>query len=827
MDETQVVDTADGVATDTTQLMDTQLENPAAPKPWGSNFVSPKKQVVAHSPIQDDEATPAPDDYDDDATQAPEDDDDGLGDFAGATMQHPHDDDAVESDDDATQAPPESPEPVANETPEATLEVAPEEPPTEVVPEQPAPEMVPDVSPAPPPEPQVPEPQVPEPAPAEADAPELDDADDLEVVDAMVDAVSEPSESHIDGVVGQHTVERIDTATEVDAFETEKTQRQHTPFDDAEETQPFLTAQERIEKTPEKPKVGFALETGASPDIAPAGGAWRAAGTMVYDTQMINDTQVSSEPVETPVEAPVEAPAEAPVEAPVEAPAAAPVEVPVEAPAETPVAAPVEVPEEVAEDAAAPMETDADETPAPHPAPAYSAEELRSMKFGRDAVPSRAEHSMLEGAVTTDGDATEVALSAEEKEDTQTETAEKDDESAGDDFPASAPSHPTVAMPVVRDLIPPTPITLDEPEGSDDDLEDCGGEWMRGLPPPPPTQPPVDAEADDAPTELSEPTQTRGTVATQETTTTAATIQDGGTRGTARASIATAETVVTRPRRAAANATASTAAAETAAKPKKAVAEQVKPTTAEQTKANAKAPAKQAPEKSKPIQRRGRAAVMPDETQEAAKPKKAAVEQVAPTSAAKAKTPAKAPATRAPEKTRPTSKRGRAAVGTEETQDDTPGRMTKTQKAAVETVAPTSAAKAKAPAKRAPAKPKPTSKRGRAAVSPDDKQDDTHDTKKSKTRRGGEPFGSVKKKEFCVLVSTAFDPETAEKLTRKVLKLGGVCTVSSSEFTHFLTAPPLGRSKNVLSALASGSPVVLPSWLDASVRISHLPHSAD
>ena len=162
------------------------------------------------------------------------------------------------------------------------------------------------------------------------------------------------------------------------------------------------------------------------------------------------------------------------------------------------------------------------------------------MKFGRDAVPSGAEHSMLEGAVATDGDATEVALSAEEKEDTQTETAEKDDESAGDDFPASAPSHPTVAMPVVRDLIPPTPITLDEPEGSDDDLEDCGGEWMRGLPPPPPTQPPVDAEADDAPTELSEPTQTRGTVATQETTTTAATIQDGGTRRTARASTATA-----------------------------------------------------------------------------------------------------------------------------------------------------------------------------------------------------------------------------------------------------------------------------------------------
>jgi hypothetical protein len=449
------------------------------------------------------------------------------------------------------------------------------------------------------------------------------------------------------------------------------------------------------------------------------------------------------------------------------------------------------------------------------------------MKFGRDAVPSGTDHSMLEGALATDEDATEVALSAEEKEDTQTETAEKDDESAGDDFPASAPSHPTVAMPVVRDLIPPTPITLDEPEGSDDDLEDCGGEWMRGLPPPPPTQPPVDAEADDAPTELSEPMQTRGTVATQETTTTAAIIQDGGTRRTARASTATAETVVTRPRRAAANATASTAAAETAAKPKKAAAEQVKPTTAEQTKANAKAPAKQAPEKSKPIQRRGRSAVMPDETQEATKPKKAAVEQVAPTSAAKAKTPAKAPATRAPEKTRPTSKRGRAAVGTEETQDDTPGRMTKTQKAAVETVAPTSAAKAKAPAKRAPAKPKPTSKRGRAAVSPDDKQDDTHDTKKSKTRRGGEPFGSVKKKEFCVLVSTAFDPETAEKLTRKVLKLGGVCTVSSSEFTHFLTAPPLGRSKNVLSALASGSPVVLPSWLDASVRISHLPHSAD
>ena len=49
-------------------------------------------------------------------------------------------------------------------------------------------------------------------------------------------------------------------------------------------------------------------------------------------------------------------------------------------------------------------------------------------------------------------------------------------------------------------------------------------------------------------------------------------------------------------------------------------------------------------------------------------------------------------------------------------------------------------------------------------------------------------------------------------------KLGGIVTTSAREFTHFLTAPPLGRSKHVLCALAAGAPVVLPSWLDASAR---------
>jgi hypothetical protein len=88
-------------------------------------------------------------------------------------------------------------------------------------------------------------------------------------------------------------------------------------------------------------------------------------------------------------------------------------------------------------------------------------------------------------------------------------------------------------------------------------------------------------------------------------------------------------------------------------------------------------------------------------------------------------------------------------------------------------------------------------------------------TRATKTRRGGAASGARKLK---VLLSTAFDPATTRAFSAKVKKLGGIVTTSAREFTHFLTAPPLGRSKHVLCALAAGAPVVLPSWLDASAR---------
>ena len=275
----------------------------------------------------------------------------------------------------------------------------------------------------------------------------------------------------------------------------------------------------------------------------------------------------------------------------------------------------------------------------------------------------------------------------------------------------SQPVDPDVAMPVVQEIKLPTPLKLDETEDqSDDDLEECGGEWSKALPPPPPTQP-VESEELEVPTEPTEPN------ATEETGTTAATVP--GTRKSNRASTTSVETVVTCPRRAAATATVETAVT----RPRRAAA------TATVTKAAAAEVAK--------------LKTAADKAKEKAKSK----------APAKAKSPAKAPV--------------------------------------------------KAPAK-TPAK-QPIQKRGRAAASPDDA-----DTRKTKTRRGGETG------RFKLLLSTAFDAETTKKLTAKIKKLGGVTTTSSKEFTHFLTAPPLGRSKNVLCALASGAPVVLPSWLDAS-----------
>jgi hypothetical protein len=60
-----------------------------------------------------------------------------------------------------------------------------------------------------------------------------------------------------------------------------------------------------------------------------------------------------------------------------------------------------------------------------------------------------------------------------------------------------------------------------------------------------------------------------------------------------------------------------------------------------------------------------------------------------------------------------------------------------------------------------------------------------------------------------VLISVGFDEQQHEKFTSQIEKLNGAVTTSAADFTHFLTAPPLGRSKNVLCALAAGRPVVV------------------
>ena len=69
-----------------------------------------------------------------------------------------------------------------------------------------------------------------------------------------------------------------------------------------------------------------------------------------------------------------------------------------------------------------------------------------------------------------------------------------------------------------------------------------------------------------------------------------------------------------------------------------------------------------------------------------------------------------------------------------------------------------------------------------------------------------------------VLVSSALAAKDVEATTTAIKKLGGEVTTSTRDFTHFLTAKPLGRSKNVLCALMMGRPIVTETWVTASTR---------
>jgi hypothetical protein len=87
--------------------------------------------------------------------------------------------------------------------------------------------------------------------------------------------------------------------------------------------------------------------------------------------------------------------------------------------------------------------------------------------------------------------------------------------------------------------------------------------------------------------------------------------------------------------------------------------------------------------------------------------------------------------------------------------------------------------------------------------------------KRKKLRGGGGGGGGH---DICVLISVGFDKTVQKTLAAQITKLKGTITTLASDFTHFLTAPPLGRSKHVLCALAAGRPVVGESWLTASSR---------
>ena len=78
-----------------------------------------------------------------------------------------------------------------------------------------------------------------------------------------------------------------------------------------------------------------------------------------------------------------------------------------------------------------------------------------------------------------------------------------------------------------------------------------------------------------------------------------------------------------------------------------------------------------------------------------------------------------------------------------------------------------------------------------------------------------------------VLLSAAYDAKQTSKLKAQAERLGGALAASASDFTHFIAAPPRCDRDAALRALASGRPVVLPSWLEASSRAGRFAPTGD
>ena len=105
-------------------------------------------------------------------------------------------------------------------------------------------------------------------------------------------------------------------------------------------------------------------------------------------------------------------------------------------------------------------------------------------------------------------------------------------------------------------------------------------------------------------------------------------------------------------------------------------------------------------------------------------------------------------------------------------------------------------------------------------------EDDAEEGEGSR-RRGRRLGGGAEPARVRALLSASFDERQKADLSAAVARLGGATAPDVSAFTHFIAAPPLVRSKNVLCALAAGKPIVSTSWVDASRRLGRFAPAED
>ena len=69
-----------------------------------------------------------------------------------------------------------------------------------------------------------------------------------------------------------------------------------------------------------------------------------------------------------------------------------------------------------------------------------------------------------------------------------------------------------------------------------------------------------------------------------------------------------------------------------------------------------------------------------------------------------------------------------------------------------------------------------------------------------------------------VLLSSGYSDRQRKDLTKKIKKLGATVVESISDFTVFVTEPPLKRTKNVMASVLRGCPIVKTCWVEKSSK---------